>query len=235
MFTTSSPGPTQKIGRNGIGIEDEAPWRASPSGLRLIKTHHPATALPVAPQARYIAVVRDPKDVCVSGYRFLRSIAFGPTMPSVERWVDWFLSPEFPLGSWAAHLASFWARRTEANVLFLTYESMRGDLPGTVRRIGTFLDLHLTAAEIASITALSEFDAMRRVERKFHAPLKLPWANHSGSIVRRGQSGGSAELLTSSQQQRIDDHWRTELHRLHCDFPYEANFPAARTGFNNPP
>ena len=46
--------------------------------------------MPYTDDARYIAVVRDPKDVCVSGYHFLRSMLWGPLAPSVERWVDYF-------------------------------------------------------------------------------------------------------------------------------------------------
>ncbi len=86
------------------------------------------------PEARYIAVTRDPKDSCVSGYHFLKSLALGPLMPSVAHWVDFAVSPNFP-DSWAEHVAGFWAARHEPNVLFLTYEEMRKDHAGAVRRI----------------------------------------------------------------------------------------------------
>jgi len=46
-------------------------------------------------------------------------------------------------------------------------------------------------------------------------------------MMRRGQSGGSSELLTLEQQQRIDEHCRAELKRLGCDFPYDAVFGAS--------
>jgi hypothetical protein len=49
-------------------------------------------------------------------------------------------------------------------------------------------------------------------------------------MMRRGKSGGSAELITAQQQQRIDDHWRMELARIGCDFPYDAAFDAAKAG-----
>ena len=48
-------------------------------------------------------------------------------------------------------------------------------------------------------------------------------------MMRRGTSGGSAELITADQQRRIDDHWRAELQRLECDFPYDVEFAAATT------
>lgn len=49
-------------------------------------------------------------------------------------------------------------------------------------------------------------------------------------MVRRGESGGSAELLSYEQQRRIDDYWRAELERLGCAFPYDAAFGAADEG-----
>jgi hypothetical protein len=40
-------------------------------------------------------------------------------------------------------------------------------------------------------------------------------------MMRRGASGSSGELLTPDQQRRIDDHCRSELARVGCDFPYD--------------
>jgi hypothetical protein len=216
--------PEARSGRHTVGLLDEAPWRTAPTGLRLIKTHHPAESIPITSAARYIALVRNPKDACVSGYHFLRAVALGPTMPSVDRWVDWFLSPRFPAGSWAEHLAGYWRLRDEPNMLFLTFESMKKDLSGTVSRIGAFLDLDLSDSEITQITASSEIEAMRQIEHKFDAPLRMPWTRRTGSIVRRGQVGASSELLSPAQQRRIDDHCRLELANLGCDFPYDATF-----------
>jgi hypothetical protein len=46
-------------------------------------------------------------------------------------------------------------------------------------------------------------------------------------MMRRGESGKSAELISAEQQRRIDDYWRAELVRLDCDFPYDAAFTPA--------
>ena len=48
----------------------------------------------------------------------------------------------------------------------------------------------------------------------------------TGRMIRRGRSGGSAEMLTAEEQQRIDGHFRAELARLACDFPYSEAFAA---------
>jgi hypothetical protein len=125
--------------RRIIPVADPSPANLSPTGLRVIKTHYALANVPFEPHSRYIAVVRDPKEVCVSGYFFLRSLVFGPMMPSMSRWVDYFLSPDFEQGSWAKHLASYWAVRERPNVLFLTYGEMKRDLPGTVTRVAELM------------------------------------------------------------------------------------------------
>jgi hypothetical protein len=67
---------------------------------------------------------------------------------------------------------------------------------------------------------------MRKNGHKFDAP-GAPWARAHGTMMRRGESRGSGELLSPDQQRRIDDYWRSELARMACDFPYDAAFGAA--------
>ena len=180
-------------------------------------------ALPYSPAGRYICVVRDPKDVFVSGYHFTRALVMGALMPPVDAWLEAYLSPDAPMGSWARHLASGWSLRGRGNVLFLTYERMRADLGAAVDEIAAFMGVELTAAERASVIERSSFGYMKKIEHKFEAS-GAPWAKAKGSMMRRGESGASAELITPEQQRRIDDYWRAELTRIGCDFPYDAVF-----------
>jgi hypothetical protein len=180
-------------------------------------------ALPYSPAARYICVVRDPKDVFVSSYHFTRAMVLGPLMPSVEAWLDAYLSPDTALGSWACHVNSGWRLRDKRNVLFLTYESMRADLPAAVDKIAKFMGVTLAPDERAAVIERSSFEYMKKIGHKFDSP-GAPWANPAGSMMRRGESGKSGELISAEQQRRIDDYWRAELARLECDFPYDAEF-----------
>ena len=206
-----------------VPLDVDEPRRAAPTGLRVIKTHLALDDLPYARAARYVCVVRDPKDVFVSSYHFTRSMVLGPLMPSVGRWLDTFLSPDAPIGSWARHLASGWRRRDSGNVLFLTYDDMRADLSKAVDKIAAFMGVELTPDERAAVIERSSFAYMKKIEHKFEAP-GAPWANAKGSMMRRGESGASGELIDAEQQRRIDDYWRAELERIGCDFPYDAAF-----------
>jgi hypothetical protein len=215
--------------RYAVPLRDDGPRRSAPTGLRVIKTHMALDALPFSPAGRYICVVRDPKDVFVSSYHFTRAMVLGPLMPAVDAWLDTFLSADAPMGSWAKHLASGWRLRDHANVLFVTYESMRADLDAAVDAIAAFVGVELSASERAAVVERSSFAYMKKIEHKFEAP-GAPWANAKGSMLRKGESGGSAELITAEQQRRIDDHCRAELARLGCDFPYDAAFGTPKGG-----
>ena len=217
--------------RLAIPVTDPSPWCNSPTGLRVIKTHLARDGVPYSPASRYICVVRDPKDVFVSGFYFIRDVALGSLMPALEAWLDAFLSADTPFGSWAEHLHSYWQIRDRDNVLFLTYEEMKVDPAEAVRRIAEVMGVELSADEFAAVVERSTFGYMKQIAHKFD-PLGAgpPWVDARGVLLRRGERGAAAELLSPAQRRRVDDYWRAELERLGCDFPYDVAFSVSGDG-----
>lgn len=208
-------------------LEDATIADRSPFGLRIIKTHLWGEHLPYTPEARYICILRDPKDVFVSSYFFVRDVALGPLMPSVQTWYETFLSDAFFLGSWTDNLYHYWKLRHCPNVMVVTFEQMQADLMGIVRQTAAFLGVELTEAELQTVYEKSTFEYMKGVEHKFNPPPATPMASKETKMLRKGQSGTSSELLTVEQQHRIDDYCRAELRRLGSDFPYDEMFTIA--------
>src|SRR5579864_9213594 len=94
---TTIMGPMSKY---AIPVDDPSVWQTSPEQKRVIKTHFDWELLPYSEEARYIMVIRDPKDIFVSSYFFLKDGILGPAMPSVDTWYKFFFSKGSRLAAW---------------------------------------------------------------------------------------------------------------------------------------
>ncbi len=208
--------------RYAVPLEQATHWEASPERKRVIKTHFHWELLPASDQARYIGVIRDPKDVFVSSYFFVRDSVYGPAMWSVDTWYRSYLSGVNFMGlSWPEATASYWRQRHRPNVLLLSFKQMKRDLEGTVRRIAAFLGIEAPDPLIQDVVRQSTFDYMRGIDHKFNVGQVVPW-QPPGRMMRKGTQGGSSELLPPARQREVDDYCRRELERLGCgDLPYE--------------
>ena len=96
-----------------------------------------------------------------------------------------------------------------------------------MRTIAAFMGVTLTQDEFARVCEKSSFAALKSMNHKFTPPVLSPWAASTRWMMRRGESGGSSELLSVEQQHVIDDHCRTDLRRRGSDFPYDEVWGAA--------
>jgi hypothetical protein len=212
-------GPMKKY---AIPLDDPSVWMASPEQKRVIKTHCDWDWLPYSADARYIIVIRDPKDVFVSSYYFF--VKNGPlafTRFSVEKWLELFLSSGIGIwSSWAVNTAGYWAQRDKPNVLIVPFKSMKQDLRGTVRKVADLMDVRVGDAVIDRVCEKASFNYMKQIDDKFRAWDMIPWKSTAAPMMRKGSQSTSSELLSVEQQQRLDEHFINELKRLGSDFPY---------------
>lgn len=209
------------MGNYAIPLDRATGWQTAPERKRVIKTHFNWELLPYSEDARYISVIRDPKDVFVSAYFFLKNTGMGPAMPSVDTMYRLFLADKFLLGgSWPANAAGYWAQRHRPNVFIASFKSMKRDLEGTVRRVAAFLDIRQSDEVIRQVCEKSSFQYMKKIDHKFGTGRMVPWGAAS-EMIRKGQQGGSGEMLTPARQRELDAHCIAELKRLGSDLPYE--------------
>ncbi len=210
-----------------ISLADPRPQQLSKTGLRVIKTHARAQYVPYNEQAKYVCVIRDPKDVVVSGHHFFGSMLLGPLIPSVETWVRHCISDDAVFHPWAEFTAGYWAWRERKNVLFITYEQMQDDPIGAIRKVAALMGVDLTDAEAEKIRQLSSFEHMKEIDHKFYPGEVTPFARPGGQMLRRGKKGDSGEMLSAEQQARIDADSRQRLLALKSDFPYDRHYGGA--------
>jgi hypothetical protein len=149
----------------GVPIAD-AP-RLGPEGMRIIKTHLPTDICPYSPAARYIYVTRQPVACFASTVDLIR-LGASVLSPSRAWLLDWFLSDEMWWRPWPEHVDGWWRWSQQySNVLFVHYEAMLADLPGTISRVAAFLNIPLSDKERAEVSRKSSFAFMKQNEEHF--------------------------------------------------------------------
>jgi hypothetical protein len=117
-------------------------------------------------------------------------------------------------------------------------ECVCGDLWGVekttieiIQQVAEFMNVQLTSAQLESIVEKSSFDWMKAHEPRFR-PLVLPGRGSKDGprMMRSGQSGKSAELLSAEQQAAVDQYFSARLQQLNSDFPYDGMFSAITKG-----
>lgn len=146
---------------------------------RSIKTHSPGDCTPFDPGCSYIVVYRDGRDALMSWGNHRRhmrpeAVALMNTLAAEDgldpidlsfdgdyhRLYDEWLTICSPL----RHLASWWPRRSEPNVLFVHYADLTADLEDEMRRIARFLDLSVTEDQWPRVVDQCTLESMRETD-----------------------------------------------------------------------
>lgn len=198
-----------------LGIDIHAPQHWFP---RAFKSHLTWHEIPKG--GRYIVSVRNPKDVLVSLYRFSEGWFFEPGAISITTYAnDSFLNPKENSGYWH-HLLSWWPQRQRDDVLLLTYEEMKADLPGTVCRVAQFIGIDADGVLLRLATEQASFAFMLAHKDRFDDRLmrersetigRLKPNSSDSSKVRQGEVGSHAHELTPAIRQRLDELWLEKI------------------------
>lgn len=170
------------------------------SSRRIMKTHLSFAQIRNRP-GRFVYVARNAADVAVSFYAHY--CAYRSFDGSFDHFFELFLRGQVAYGSWFAHIEPWWRARTDPNVLFLTYEGLRRDLPGAVRQVAAFCDVALDKAKLDRVIESCSLGYMRAHEEKFdprleHSIHRRPRARR-GDFIRKGEVGAGRHQLNDEQ------------------------------------
>ncbi|KAG0435414.1 hypothetical protein HPB47_018501 [Ixodes persulcatus] len=105
-----------------------------------MKTHLPFSKQPYSEGAKYIYISRNPYDCCVSFYHYVKT---GPAHQFEDRTFDEFFESfvrgKVTFGDYFDHLLSWYAHRSDPNVLFMTYENLKKDTESCVLKVADFI------------------------------------------------------------------------------------------------
>jgi len=116
---------------------------------------------------RVIYIVRDPRDVALSEYRFLLKRRTIPDHYPIERFVNSFIEGDVNnYCSWRESVGTWMAARSGSEqFLLLRYEDMVSDTIGELGRMAKFLKINATPERIQRAVERSSADRMRALEQ----------------------------------------------------------------------
>ncbi|XP_008590245.1 PREDICTED: bile salt sulfotransferase [Galeopterus variegatus] len=190
---------------------------------RLFSSHLPFQLFPksiVGSKAKVIYLIRNPRDVIVSGYHFLNSEFFIEKPKSLQQYFECFIQGNVIYGSWFDHVHGWIPMREKGNFLMLSYEELSKDKRSTVEKICQFLEKKLEPEELDLVLKNSTFKAMEDNNRSNFSLLNETAFSSIPSIMRKGICGDWKNVLTVAQAEVFDKIFQEKM----ADLPREL-FP----------
>jgi len=194
-----------------LGINLDAEQKASP---RAFKSHLAWGEIPRG--GRYIVAIRDPKDALYSLYRFIEGWFFEPGSISLDDFAREFFIKD---RDYWKHLASWWPRRDDDDVLLMAFEHMKRDLSGAIERVADFIEIRLDdelqsiTQEHASLKFMQQhgdrFDD--RLMRELSERVALLPPGSDSAKVRAGRVGEHTKHLDDDIAAELDAIWQQEI------------------------
>ena len=223
-------------GQEDIDVARLSPWldlRVTPREAKLamlaaqqhrrfIKTHLPVHALVFSPDAKYIYVGRDGRDVVWSLYNHHANVTedwhralndapgrVGPPIgrppPSIRQYfLDWLEGDGWPFWSFWENVASWWAIRHLPNVLLVHFADLKRDLPGQMRRVAAFLEITLDAASFEAAVRHSSFDYMKAHAAKYAPRGGSFLKGGPETFIHKGTNGRWRDVLSADDCRRYE-------------------------------
>ncbi len=190
-------------------------------GRRFLKSHLPLDGLPYYKNVKYLIIGRDPRDVFMSlanhygNYTDLAYAAMAHNNPGLpfprfeedikvlwKNWISrgWFEweSEGYPFWSNLHHTQSYWDFKHLPNFMFLHYNDMRADLPGTIQRIASFIEHPLSSEKLKEVVAATEFESVRQKAIQMTAnekPEERIFAGGSAAFFYKGSNNRWKDVL----------------------------------------
>jgi aryl sulfotransferase len=196
---------------------------------RFLKTHLPVDALAFSPQAKYLYIGRDGRDVVWSLYNHHATAnaewykalndtpgrvgpPIEPPPASVWRYYhDWLEKDGFPFWPFWENVKSWWDIRALPNVCLVHFAQLRADMPGQIRRLAAFLDIPIDESQWAVILEHCSFAYMKQ-----HATKSVPlggvfWDGGAQTFIYKGTNGRWREVLSQEETAQYERLAREKL------------------------
>lgn len=224
-----SPGPVVALApwfdARFFPVEETARALEAQTGRRSIKTHTPADGIPWFDDCQYIVVGRDPKDAFMSWTNHTANVKSEQIVRLVESAAgDGIEVPSTPpltdihdmFAQWLRdanlfqHVASFWARRHQPNVLFVHYNDMKDDLEREMRNVASFLEIEIPDALWPDVVKRCTFAGMKARPDEIGDFERL-FTGGADTFLFKGTNGRWRDVLSDDEVAACDRRGREIL------------------------
>ena len=211
----------------GTGFGDSLQQVVNLPSPRIIKTHLAIDMLPkqvLEKKAKLIYVCRNPRDAVVSYYNHWKVLE-GFT-GSFETFFNAFVGDVCGYYSpFIKHVLGYWDRKDDPNILFITFEQMKKDLPEVIKQVATFLNRKISDSDINVLANHLSFKNMKKnaavnKEDVLEVARKMTGAE-KGSFMRKGATGDWRNHLSKTQLETMISWENNHLAASDFQFTFE--------------
>ncbi|XP_066267034.1 sulfotransferase 1B1-like [Branchiostoma lanceolatum] len=158
---------------------------------------------------KVLVMLRNPKDICISYYRWSQHVNYLKTPQSWETFQGDFLCGNVQRGSYYDHALGWWQMKDDRHFLFIKYEDLRKRMFSSVKKIAVFLNKPLSDAEAEFVIKSCSFETPIEPGKKL------------ARIKRKGVVGDWKNNFTEPQSEAFDKHSKEKLKGSGLEFEYE--------------
>lgn len=196
---------------------------------RFVKTHLPVDALVFSPEAKYVYIGRDGRDVVWSMYNHHATAnelwyhalndtpgLVGPPIEKpnpniIEYFREWLDKDGYPFWSFWDNIRSWWAIRDQPNVYMIHFQKLKEDMPDEIKKLAAFLDIEINEANWNKLLEHCSFEYMKKNSVKSVPLGGAFWDGGSDAFIHKGLNGRWHDILPKEDSDRYESMVKEKL------------------------
>ncbi|KAK6179578.1 hypothetical protein SNE40_011905 [Patella caerulea] len=162
-------------------------------------------------KCKIILLIRNPKDVCVSYFNFLREIKSIEYEGSFSDFISLFKSGDVIFNSWDSHFLqwkTFKYENPNYPIYTVRYEDLKKTPVEEIKKMADFLGIECTEKMCQDIALATEFSKMKQQKESLNNGLISSYKSGKDIMYRKGQVGDWKNNFSSAESESFDAYYR---------------------------